>query len=160
IRIMAFTIKPARLPTKEGPRTIWIDDLAAETQAPPAELLSLELQASEPHGRLTADGTLAVTVGNGHPIELKRGKVTILAPDAGNNPVWTRTVDLPVSAGAFAGTEIPLKDLAARKARGPIDLDVTFQDPSRPAARATRRITLKAANQGGIVFDFEEPVTF
>ena len=61
-------------------RTVWIDDLAAETQIPPSDLLTMEMQASDTAGRLTADGKLAVTVGSGHAAELKRGKLTRAGP--------------------------------------------------------------------------------
>lgn len=57
-------------------------------------------------------------------------------------------------------TTLPLRRLAAKKLRGPIDLDVTFQDAGRPGARLTQRVTLKAAASASVVHDFEEPVVF
>jgi hypothetical protein len=163
IRLMAFTIKPAPAAPgkpKEARRTIWIDDLSAETQVPAAERLSLELQGSEPHGRLTPDGILTIAAGNGYTTDLKKGRCKVVASDGGNNPVWTRTIDLAVPGEGYAVAELPLAELAQKKPRGPVDIDVTFEDPSQAGARLTRRYTLKAAGQGGLVFDFEEPVTY
>jgi len=163
IRLLAFSIKPARL-AKDEPkdirRTIWIDDLVAETQLPATSLLSMECQASDPAGRLAADGKLAVSVGNGHAAELKRGRITLLARDAGGNAVWTATQDLPVPAGGFAATEVALAELAAKKPLGPVDIEITFQDAAQPAARISRPLPLKAPGQAGILHDFEEPTAF
>jgi hypothetical protein len=167
ITILALGITPEPLPkgatretTKDVRRSVWIDDVATETQVPPAELLSMELQASDAAGRLTPDGMLAVAVGNGYAEALKRGKVTLLARDVDAKPVLTRTVDLPVNATEFATVDLPLKDLAERRPRGPVEIDITFQDPVRPATRITRRLTLKAPRHAGVLFDFEEPATF
>jgi hypothetical protein len=162
IRILALSIKPEPLAKGADPkalRSVWIDDIEAETQVPPAEALSLELQNDDPQGRLLPTSVLAVSVGNGFNAPLKRGKVTLVAR-VGDNPYWTKTVDLAVDAEQFAVTEVPLKELADKPARGPIELDVTYQDPSQPGARVSRRITLKAAAQGGLVHDFEEPIVF
>jgi hypothetical protein len=164
IRIMALSVTPAAVPKGAAPRaekrTIWIDDLAVETQVAPAEMLTLELQVSDPHGRLGADGKLAVCVGNGHTEELKKGKITCQARDAGNTLVWTRTLELPVPAEGFASAEVELAELVARKPHGPVTLEVIFQDPTRAGARIMRPLILKAATQGGIVFDFEEPASY
>jgi hypothetical protein len=162
VRILALTIKPEPLPKgadANATRSVWLDDLDTETQVQPAEALSMELQLDDVHGRLTPAGTVAVAVGNGLATPCKRGKVMLTAR-AGDTPLWTRTVDLPVEAETFAVTEVPLKDLADKQPRGPVDLDATFQDVGQPGARITRRVTLKAAAHAGIVHDFEEPITF
>jgi colicin import membrane protein len=163
IRIMAFQIKPAPLAKGAVPterRTIWIDDLAAETQVSATNFLSMEVQVSDPVGRLTADGKLAVSVGSGFGTELKRGKVALLARDVAGKAVWTKSLDLVVPPEAYATIEVPLNGLAAEKPTGPVDVEVTFQDPSRPGARISRSVVFKVAAQAGIVHDFEEPVTF
>ena len=49
-----------------------IDDLAVETQVPPNQALSLELQPNDPAGRLSPDLSLAVSVGNGTADDLKK----------------------------------------------------------------------------------------
>lgn len=163
IKILALQIQPEPMPKGEkpgDPRTIWIDGLAVESQLPQADLLSLEMQTSQADGELTADGTLAVTVGNGHSVDLKKGKLTLLARDAENKTASTTTVDLVVPTEGYASIELPLKDLAARKPPGPIELDVTFVDPSRPGARINGRATLKSPRQGGLLYDFEEHVAY
>jgi hypothetical protein len=162
VRILALTVKPEPLPKgvdAKAVRSVWVDDLEVETQVLLAETLSLEMQLDDAQGRLTPEGTLAVTVGNGFAAALKRGKVMLTARVA-DAPIWTRTVDLPVEAERFALTEVPLKELADKKPHGPVDLDVTFQDAGQAGARITGRITLKAAAHAGIVHDFEEPITF
>jgi hypothetical protein len=162
VRILALTIKPEPVPKgtdAKAMRSVWVDDLEVETQVLPAETLSLELQLDDAQGRLTPGGVLAVAVGNGFTAPLKRGKVMLTAR-VSDVPVWTRTVDLPVETERFAVTEVPLKDLADKKPRGPVDLDVTFQDAGHAGARITGRLTLKAAAHAGIVHDFEEPITF
>lgn len=163
IKLLALTIRPEPLPKGAmpgAPRSLWIDDLAAESQAGAADLLSMELESSQTDGILSAAGTLAVSVGNGHPTDLKRGKITLAASDFDGKLVYSATTDLPVANGSYAATVLPLKDLAARKPRGPIEVDVTFVDPSVSGARISRRITLKSPWQGGMFQDFEEPVTF
>jgi hypothetical protein len=163
IRILAFTIKPVRGPKPspmETTRRLWIDDLAVETQALPAEMLSLEVQNDEAQGRLTSDCTLAITAGNGYPSTLKRGLATLTARDARQSLVWTKSLDLEVPSESFATTTVPLRELAEKKPRGPVDVDITFQDAARPGTRLSRRITLKAHPQACIFHDFEEPISF
>jgi hypothetical protein len=168
IRIMAFAIVPGERPKGAKPpqdprtesRSVWIDDLSVETQAAPAELLSLELRPSDRDAALTAEGSLAISVGNGLGAELKRGQLSLLARDGAGEVVWTRTSDLPAPAEGFVTTEVPLKELEGKKPRGPVDLDVAFFDPTRAGTRVVRRIVLKAAREGGIFFDFEEPQTY
>src|SRR5262249_11397539 len=111
-------------------------------------------------GQLTAAGVLGVWVGNGHSAALKKGKITITAKDGKQNAVWTKSVDVEVPASDGVSLEVPLRELAEKRPRGPIDLDITFQDVSKPGTRTSRRITLKAAAQSCIVHDFEEPATF
>src|SRR5581483_9671911 len=76
IRILAFTVKPVRgmKPAAKGDRrSVWIDDLAAETQAPASEMVSLEFQNDDPQGKLTPEAVLGVGVGNGHSAAIKKG---------------------------------------------------------------------------------------
>ena len=163
IRVMAFSIKPSPLPagqTPGGTRTLWIDDLAVETQLPPNERLSIESELSQPDGLLTADGVLTVSVGNGHAADLKKGKLTLLARDAQNKPVLTQSFDLAVAAQQFANMDLPLKELAKHDPVGPIEIDLTYSDPSLAGARVTSKLTLKNAKQAGIYQDFEEPSSF
>ena len=62
IGLLAFTIKAGKPNT---PRSLWVDDLAVETQVGVDERISLETERSDPAGRLTADGKIMVSVGNG-----------------------------------------------------------------------------------------------
>ena len=177
IRLLAFSIKSLKREEKrrgthgagpqaaedsprDEPRTIWIDDLTAETQTAPSGLLSLEIQTSDATGRLTPDGRLLVAVGSGHSEELKKGQLTFLARDGAGNVVWNASLPLPVPAEGQATAEMPLGELAAKKPAGPVEVEVTFQDVSRPGVRIGRPVPLKAARQAGIVHDFEEPIVF
>jgi hypothetical protein len=163
VRVLAFSIAPGPLPKgakPEGVRSIWIDDLSVETQAPAAELLSLELQSNDRDGGLTPEGALAISVGNGLGAELKRGQWSLVARDAAGEVVWTKTGDLPAPAEGFVTAEIPLRELEAKKPRGPVDVDVTYFDPSRAEARIVRRIVFKSPLEGGLFLDFEEPEAF
>src|SRR5204863_483114 len=72
----------------------------------------------------------------------------------------TQSLDLRVPPQAFAAIEVPLAELAARNAPGPIELDVAFADPTVAGARITRRFTFKNPKQAGLFQDFEEPATF
>jgi hypothetical protein len=163
VSVLALAIVPGDRPKgakPEGPRTVWIDDLSVETQVAASEMLSLELQSSDRDGSLLADGSLAISVGNGLGAELKRGQWSLLAKDAAGEVVWTRSADLPAPAEGFVTAEIPLKELAAKNPRGPVDVDVTFFDPTRAGARIVRRIVFKNAREGGLFLDFEDPETF
>ena len=169
VKLLALGIKPAppvpgAPPPAAGaapvPRTIWIDDLAVETQVAAADQLSMEIRSSQADGVLTAEGNIAVAVGNGRAADLKRGAVTLVAYDIEHKPIHTSKIELPVAVGAYATAEFPLAELAKRNPAGPIEVDVTFADPSVAGARVTRRIVLKSAKQGGVFQDFEEPVTF
>ncbi len=169
VKLLALGIKPGPAPKDAPPvvpgaapvsRSIWIDDLAAETQVAAADQQSMELRCGQADGSLSADGSVFVSVGNGHTADLKRGSVTLLAYDVEHKPVHSSKIDLPVAAGGYATAEFPLAELAKQNPPGPIEVDVTFTDPSVAAARITRRIVLKNARQGGVFQDFEEPVTF
>src|SRR5262249_16832291 len=149
---------PKKPMEKDGRRIVWIDDLAVETQASPDKLLSLEVQNDDPEGRLLAGGQIGVSVGASTAV--KRGKVTLSARNVSKQPVGTQSVDLEVPAEGFANVVVPLRELAEKKPRGPIDIDVVFQDAAKPGTRIDKRITLKSAVQACIVYDFEEPVAF
>lgn len=163
VQIMAFTIKPGKLAegeTKGAPRTIWIDDIGVETQVLPGERLTLELAADVPDGRLTPDGKLVASVGNGFAADLKSGRLELVARDAAGQIVLQTTQPLAVPAEGYAIAELPLKPLADKQPAGPIDLDVTFVDPAQAGARVTGRTTLKNPTEAGVFLDFEEPADF
>lgn len=162
VRILSLQIKPDKPPRGVAagePRSVWIDDLSIETQIPTADLLSVEMQLNRPDGVLAVDGQLSVSLGNGHPVELKKGKLTISAKDAESKAIYSQSLDLVVPSGGYANLDVPLKELAARNAPGPIEVDVSFADPTVPGARISRRTTLKNAKQSGVFQDFEEPIT-
>jgi hypothetical protein len=165
IGLMAFSVHPAQRPRRkdapvEETRTVWLDDIGVETQAPLADRATLELQASQPDGELAADGRIRCSVGNGLRKDIARGRLSIVARDGAGETVLTSTLELPVAAGAYATAEWPLADLAARKPRGPVDVDVTFLTPDEAGVRVTRRVTLKAAAEKGLFLDFETPSVY
>jgi hypothetical protein len=160
ILLAAFSVHPVRPPRNApadtpAPGPVWLDDLAAETQVATGERLLLELQADDADGELTAAGTLHVTVSSGLAADLGQGRLSLTARDAGGEAVFTVARDLAVPAGGASTAALPLRDLAALRPRGPVDLDVIFADAAVPAARVQRRLTLKSASQGGLCFDFE-----
>lgn len=172
VKIMALVVKsarPAPPPKPQDPaakpadppppeqRQIWVDDVSVQTQVAEGGRLSLELQGSPSDGLLTAEAQLFASVGNGRGIDLARGKLSLSARDAEGQAVWTQSLELPVKAGEYGTIEVPLRDLAARGAAGPIDIDATFADASVAGARITRRFTWKLPRQAGLVFDFEQP---
>ena len=97
---------------------------------------------------------------SGWPGPLPNGKLTIRARDGGGKVIYIKSIELKVPANGYAAAELPLAELAKRNPAGPVEIDVTFLDPTRAGVRITRRYTLKNASQGGIIHDFEEPVTF
>ncbi len=123
-------------------------------------MLALELQYSDPTGRLSPEGIVHVSGGNGAGVDLKKGKCTVAARDGGGQVVWTSASDLGCPADSFVTLDLPLAELARKNPRGPIELEVTWQDSSRAGLRTTQRLALKAPGQGGLVFDFEEPATY
>src|SRR5690606_34414343 len=108
-------------PEAGQPLSFWIDDLAVETQALPAQRLALELESSADAGLLAADTNLFVTVGNGFDAPLARGRVNLLARDAAGETVYDARQDLAVPPGEFAAATFPLAELAKRKPLGPVD---------------------------------------
>lgn len=167
VLITAITVEPGqKLRLKKGATdaretiSLWLDDVTVETQAPAAELLSLELQGSNTDGELTPDGKLYVAVANGFAGELKGGRLTLSARNGKGEPVFTATQELRVLAGQTATAEFALAELAAKKPRGPVDLEVLFTDAATAGARLTQHMVLKSADQGGLCFDFEKPDTY
>ena len=154
------TPRPLREIGKGEPLAVWIDDIAVETQVTSEELLSLEIMSNNPDGELTAAGKLVVTVGNGFPTVLEKGRLSLAARDGRGEVVYSSSVELAAPAEDFAMAELPLAQLAAKRPRGPVDIDVTFVDPTRAGARVTRRITLKSALHRGIFADFEKQATY
>ena len=105
---------------------------------------------------------MAVTVGSGHTVELKKGKLTLLARDADKKTAYTTTVDLVVPPEGYANVELPLKELLPRKPAGPIEVDVTFVDPTRPGARIqwSRQHSKVHGRESLRLYDFEEQVAY
>ncbi len=160
VSITAFSIHPGKRPKEEKPgqpTDVWLDDIAVETQAPPAELLTLELQTSNPDGELTPDGILYAAVGSGFAAELAKGRLSLTARNGKGEVIYTAAHDLRVGPQQYATADFALKEIADKKPRGPVDLEVVFADPAAAGARAVQHAVLKSADQGGLCFDFEEP---
>ena len=164
VKILALTVRTVKPKGKEKepaePRRLWIDDLSVQTQISANARLSIETQLNRTDGELAAGAVLSVSVGNGQPAKLAKGKLTLTARDVEGQGVWTKSVDLPVEERLFATVNVPLDELVQRQPRGPVDLDVTFTDPTVSGARISKRLTLKRPMHAGIVFDFEQVETF
>ncbi|MDP6111888.1 MAG: NPCBM/NEW2 domain-containing protein [Planctomycetota bacterium] len=162
ISILAFILIRNRSSKVPGgtPLSLHIDDIGVETQADVEEYLSMELQYSDPLGRLLPDAVLHVAVGNGSKEELKKGRVMVSARVVSNEPVWNAKQDMAVPADGYETVSFPVKALAGHRPAGPIELDITFTDPTRPGMRISKRFTLKNAIHGGLVHDFEKPMSY
>ncbi len=163
ISITAFRIEPGVRRRAEAPeerRTLWIGALGVETQARPGERLALEVRTGDRAGRLRADDTLMVTVGNGWAEALSRGRLSLSARDGADASVYSAQHDLQVPAGEFACLSVPLAPLAALRPQGPVVLEVAFQDATMPGARVVSRLTLKAPLHAGVFLDFAEPTVY
>ncbi len=163
VAITAFSILPGprQKDEKTGqPTAIWLDDVAVETQAPPAELLTLELQSSNPDGELGTDGILYAAIGNGFAAELAKGRLSLTARNGKGEVIYTATQDMRVGPQQYAVANFALKEIADKKPRGPVDLEVVFADSGAAGARAAQHAVLKSADQGGLCFDFEEPEVY
>ena len=163
VRILGFSIRTANAPEAPEagqPLSVWIDDLAVETQAQPNQRLTMELASNAEAGLLNAQTELALSVGNGFDKPLARGRVNLVARDSEGQNVFESRLDLVVPSGEFASAKLPLNELHQRNPLGPVEVDLTFLDSSLPGARITKRYTFKSPRQGGLFHDFEEPTTF
>lgn len=163
ISILAFSIVGGQRP--EGvaagdPLSVWIDDIGVETQADVEKYLSMEVEYSDALGRLLPDASLHVAVGNGSTEELTKGRVMISALDAFDKPAWTANKEMAVAADGYQNVSFSMRELAEHLPVGPVELDITFSDPTKPGMRISNRVTLKRAVHGGMVHDFEKPMSF
>ncbi len=165
VKIMALLVKsvkpkppakpadPAAAPPEPAPpetRQIWVDDISVQTQIvetgaaiarnsrQPSRWLALRRCRAAGQRRQRPRRRLAARQTESFGPAMREGQA-----------VWTQTVDLPAKADQFSAAEVPLKDLATRAASGPIDIDVTFTDPTVAGARITRPPDLETGPTSG-----------
>jgi len=141
-------------------QSVWVDDLAVETQVRPTGQVSMELRADVPDRLLHAGSRLYVAVGNGHAADLDGGSLRVVAKDRDGKVVQQTTQALAVAAGSFAVAEVPLAEAFAASPRGPVDVDVQFAAPGAAGLRAGGRITFKSPTSYGLAWDFEHPQAY
>ena len=158
IVLYAFAVEPGPLPKDQKPgnaiRTVWLDDLAVETQAPFNQRVSMELRGDTPDRRLHDKAQLTVCVGNGSDTLINNGRLSLMVKDRDGKVVGEIEETLEVNAGAFGHKTIPLGDIARKAPEGPIDIDVFFTDPGS-ALRITKRVVFKRANSAALNWEFE-----
>jgi hypothetical protein len=163
IVLYAFGVEPESPPRDQKPgnaiRTVWIDDLAVETQVPFDRRVTLELRGDTPDRRLHDKAQLVVSIGNGGAAFIKGGRLSLSVKDRDGKTVGEIEETLDIKAGEFAAKSIPLADIARQAAEGPIDIDVLFTDPGS-ALRVAKRVVFKRANSAALCWDFERPDTF
>ncbi|MBI2191102.1 MAG: NPCBM/NEW2 domain-containing protein [Planctomycetes bacterium] len=160
ITTMALTIHPGPVPEGQPagpvPRSVWIDDLGVETQAPLKERVSLELATDTPDRLLHDQARLFITAGNGFHSEIRNGRIQVTARDRGGHALLEIEEAIEIGPNAFAVKEIALQKLAAQKPIGPVDLDVLLVAPGTAGFRRSGRLTLKAPSSYGLFLDFEK----
>ncbi|HUW31139.1 MAG TPA: hypothetical protein VM223_05955, partial [Planctomycetota bacterium] len=163
IYISSFTITPGR-PNKDeqpgAPRTIWIDDIFAETQLSPDQQAAMEVRADTIDHLLHPQAKAFVAIGNGKNAPITGGKIRLVAKGRGDQtPVLEMMESLDVPAEGFAVKEFSLADLAAKSPMGPVDVDVSFVAPAAGIRRA-ERIVFKNPKSMGLFWDFEKPAAY
>lgn len=158
ISILCLIIQPE--PLKKGQkeaekRSLWLDDILAETQARKEELISLELRADTTDRRLHKEARITASLGNGLRDDIGNGRLTMTVKDRTGRTVLTRQQTVGVTSGEFATAEFALADVFAKPPPGPIDVDLAFVDPLHHGVKQQRRITLKYAASEGLFLDFE-----
>jgi hypothetical protein len=157
----ALRVIPAR-PKKGdelGPadRSVWIDDILVETQAPLKERMSLELRGDTVARRLHAEARIFVTVGNGTGHDIRNGRVTVTFLDGDERPVegleLTEAIDVPT--GEVATRAIALGSIAQARLRGPVTALVTVAGPVA-GQRVKGRIVFSAPSGTGLLWSFEK----
>ncbi|MBM4149706.1 MAG: hypothetical protein FJ224_11810, partial [Lentisphaerae bacterium] len=149
---------PARGAARDAAvRTVWLDDITVETQAPRNERMTLELRGDTVEARLHADAQLCVSVGNGTGHDILNGRLVVTFLDADGEAVdgadLAEGIDAP--AGMFTTRILPLKALAGRNPRGPVTALVTVTGPV-VGQRVQGRIVFSRPTGSGLFWDFEK----
>jgi hypothetical protein len=163
ISLCAIAVEPGP-PAKDQPpgpaaRTVWIDDLAVETQVPFDRRASMDVRGDTPDRRLHDEAQLVVSIGNGADTVVKGGRLSLTAKDRSGKAVGEITETLDILPGEFGVKTIPLAGFAKEAADGPIDIDVLFTDPTS-ALRSANRVVFKRSNSAGLYWDFERSAAF
>lgn len=137
-------------------RSVWIDDIVMETQAPRSERMSLELRGDTVETRLHAGAQLFVSVGNGTGHDIRNGRVAVTFLDADEEtvPDADMAVGIDVLSGEFATRALSLKALAELKPRGPVTALVTVTGPV-VGQRVQGRLVFSRPTGAGLFWDFE-----
>jgi len=136
-------------------RTIWLDDLAVETQVALNERISMELRADTPDAQLRPDGKIFVGTGNGTGATFSDGKLQVTVRDRHGNDVFEVNQELTVDADSFAFAEIPMTRMAEARPDGPVTVESTLVVPSA-GLRVRRSLMLKADKHAAVFWDFED----
>ncbi len=139
-----------------APRSVWVDDLMVETQAPRSERLTLELRGDTPERKLQADAKLIVAIGNGTPFDIRSGRISVTFLDADGETVKDVEVNegFDAAIGGVTVKTLPLAAVEARKPRGPVTAVVTVSGPVA-GQRAQGRVVFSRPTGAGLVWDFE-----
>jgi hypothetical protein len=148
-------------PSNVVPRSVWVDDLQVETQAPRSERMMLELRGDTPERRLHADSKLVVSVGNGTPYEIRNGRIAVTFIDGAGETVKDAdlTEGIDVGMGEVAVKTLPLAAVEARKPRGPVTAIVTVTGPVA-GQRVQGRVVFSRPTGAGLVWNFERQEHF
>ncbi|MBM4142044.1 MAG: hypothetical protein FJ225_00400 [Lentisphaerae bacterium] len=148
-------------PADAAPRSVWVDDILVETQAPRNERMTLELRGDTPERRLHADAKLLVAVGNGTPYEIRNGRIAVTFLDGDGETVKDAEMAEGIDAamGEVAVKSLSLAALEARKPRGPVTAVVTVTGPVA-GQRAQGRVVFSRPTGAGLVWDFERQERF
>ena len=160
--VYKLEVRTNRAPQGRVPerRSVWIDDLGVETQAPAGERMSMEVRGDEPQRRLSQKSAVFVCIGNGLEKEIADGRLHVMARDRAGNVLFQQTQPLQVPAQGFAVAQVPLAEAAAKSPAGPVDVDATFSAPAVPGMRASRRLVWRNPKSKALVWDFEKPGTY
>lgn len=156
IYLLAFSVESRAAkgaPAEE--RTVWLDDLAVETQVAMNERVAMELRADTPDAQLRPDGKIMVGIGNGTGARFTDGKLQFTARDRRGNDVLEMSLDVTAESEAFACAEIPMARVAAARPEGPVTVEMTLLAPSA-GLRVRRSLMLKADRHAAVFWDFED----
>lgn len=148
-------------PAKDAPpdtaqRSVWIDDLMVETQAPRNQRMTLELRGDTPERKLGADSKLFVSVGNGTPTDIRSGRIAVSFLDGDGEPVKDADLaeGIDVAAGEVAVKCLSLGALEKLRPRGPVTAVVTVTGPVA-GQRVQGRVVFHRPTGAGLFWDFE-----
>ncbi len=142
-------------------RSVWVDDLMVETQAPRKERITLELRGDTPERKLTADSKLFVSVGNGTPNDIRNGRIAVTFLDGEGEPVKDADMaeGIDIAEGEVAVKALSLAALEKLQPRGPVTAVVTVTGPLA-SQRAQGRVILQRPTGAGLFWDFERAEHF